>query len=277
MSTLFGKLFATTKNCEKVILCKSALFISFRTSSLFSILLFASPVWADLPSIITTVKPSVVAIATLLRTRSPQILIRGTGFVVGDGLHFITNAHVMPKASDLAYQEKLTVLSGFGKTAKVIKVTSVAEDKVHDLALLKFSGTPLKPLQLAAPGTVREGVLYAFTGFPIGAILGVYPVTHRGIVSAITPIVIPVTSSRRLNPELIKRLRDPYMVFQLDATAYPGNSGSPMYEIDTGNVVGVINKVFVKESKESVLQKPSGISYAIPGRYVRELLKKAGF
>jgi hypothetical protein len=33
-------------------------------------------------------------------------------------------------------------------------------------------------------------------------------------------------------------------------------------------------KVFIQESKESLLQKPSGISYAIPINYLRELLRK---
>ena len=74
---------------------------------------------------------------------------------------------------------------------------------------------------------------------------------------------------------MIKQLRDPYDVFQLDATAYSGNSGSPLYDPETGEVVGVINKVFVKESKEAVLEKPSGITYAIPVRYVKELLRDA--
>ncbi len=39
--------------------------------------------------------------------------------------------------------------------------------------------------------------------------------------------------------------------------------------------IGVINKVVVKESKEAVLEKPSGITYAIPVRYVKELLRDA--
>ncbi|MFT6735736.1 MAG: serine protease Do, partial [Polaribacter sp.] len=36
------------------------------------------------------------------------------------------------------------------------------------------------------------------------------------------------------------------------------------------------NKVFVKESKETVLEKPSGISYAIPVKYLMELAKRKG-
>ena len=75
---------------------------------------------------------------------------------------------------------------------------------------------------------------------------------------------------------MIKRLRNPFNVLQLDATAYPGNSGSPLYVPSSGVVVGVINKVAVKATKERVLSDPSGITYAIPARHVVALLKSAG-
>ena len=106
--------------------------------------------------------------------------------------------------------------------------------------------------------------------------MGLYPATHRGIVAAITPEITPVDNSGQLTTELVSRLKDPYRVFQLDATAYPGNSGSPLYDPDSGTVIGIINKVFVQEAKENALQKPSGISYAIPIRYAEDLLDKAG-
>jgi serine protease Do len=93
---------------------------------------------------------------------------------------------------------------------------------------------------------VREGEEYAFTGFPIGTVLGLFAVTHRGIISAISPIAIPQLTSNSLDPKVIRRLRDPYNVYQLDATAYPGNSGSPLYDPSTAQVIGVIHKVFVK-------------------------------
>jgi S1-C subfamily serine protease len=127
-------------------------------------------------------------------------------------------------------------------------------------------------MRLGDSDTVREGQKIAFTGFPIGMVLGLYPVTHRGIVAAITPMARPVENARTLNGAQMKRLRNLFDAFQLDGTAYPGNSGSPVYEPDTGRVVGVINSVVVKESKESVLEKPSGISYAIPAKYVQQLL-----
>jgi S1-C subfamily serine protease len=78
-----------------------------------------------------------------------------------------------------------------------------------------------------------------------------------------------------LDKKVLTRLAAPYNVFQLDATAYPGNSGSPLYHPESGQVVGIINKVFIQETKESVLQKPSGITYAIPIIHLQDLLKKS--
>ena len=65
-------------------------------------------------------------------------------------------------------------------------------------------------------------------------------------------------------------------MFQIDGTAYPGNSGSPVYRRRSGEVIGVINKVFVKDKKENLLKEPTGITYAIPVNHVKALLEKAG-
>jgi S1-C subfamily serine protease len=253
-----------------------------RPISVVRILLFAlstvsclSTAADGLPETIAKVKPGVVGIGTLQQTRRPPVNLLATGFVVADGNHVVTNAHTIPPEMDKNSKEILVVVTN-EENGKAYRAMVVLMDKVHDLALLRFSGRPRPAFRLGSSRDVREGQLYAFTGFPIGMILGMRPVTHRGIVSAITPIAIPQISPQLLNPKMIRQLRDPYDVFQLDATAYPGNSGSPLYVPETGEVVGVINKVFVKESKEAVLEKPSGITYAIPVRYVKELLRDAG-
>ena len=115
-----------------------------------------------------------------------------------------------------------------------------------------------------------------FTGFPIGAALGPYPATHRGMIAAVTPIAIPQARSAELDPHVIRRLTSgAFPVFQLDATAYPGNSGSPVYDPDSGEVLGIVNMVFVKGTKEAALTQPSGITYAVPSAHLRNLLEKA--
>jgi len=67
-----------------------------------------------------------------------------------------------------------------------------------------------------------------------------------------------------------------YDVYQLDITAFPGNSGSPLYNAETGQVEGILNSVTVKGTKENALTKPSGISFAIPVIYLHDLLRDAG-
>ena len=243
---------------------------------LTGLVFMSSEISADLPGVIDRVRPSIVAVGTVQPTRRPVSIFNGTGFVVGGGKHIITNIHVIPNKLDFANKETIAVVSGRGKSAKARTAELIARDDDHDLALLEIQGEPLPALKIGNSDRVREGEEYAFTGFPIGMVLGLYPVTHRGIVSAQTPIVIPSTSSEQLTASQIRKMRNPYTVFQLDAVAYPGNSGSPLYDTRTGDVVGVINSVFVKESKETVLSSPSGISYAIQAIYITRLLQRAG-
>ncbi len=227
------------------------------------------------PEVVARVKASVVGVGTLAPLRVPRAHVLGTGFAVADGRHVVTNLHVLPEVLDVEQQERLAVFLP-GEPPRPRLARRVAQDVEHDLALLRISDAPLPPLPLGDSDRVREGELYAFTGYPLGSVLGLYPVTHRALVAAITPVATPVEQARSLDPALIRRLRDPYPVFQLDGTAYPGNSGSPLYDPATGAVVGVLNKVFVAAGRERALAEPSGISFAIPARHVRELLERAG-
>jgi S1-C subfamily serine protease len=230
---------------------------------------------AQLPETIEKVKPSIVAVGTYQKTRSPPFAFRGTGFVVADGTLVATNAHVLPEQLSVQNREMLVVLAWAGGKLQPREARPSAVDTGHDIAVLKLDGPPLPALELSTSATVREGQTFAFTGFPIGNVLGLVPVTHRGIVSAVTPIVMPTPTARQLDVSIIKRVKaGPFPVFQLDATAYPGNSGSPMYDIETGRVVAILNMVFVKTTRENMLSQPSGIAFAIPISHLRELLAK---
>jgi len=230
---------------------------------------------ADSPPAIARIKPSVVAVGTFQKTRTPAFAFRGTGFVVGDGTFVATNAHVLPGVLDTERQEVTAVAlpSPNGGAAQVRAGRTVAIDAEHDLALIKLEGIKLAPLELGDSASVSDGANLLFTGYPIGTVLGLFPATHRAMVSAISPIAIPGVSAQQLDAKAIKRLSAKrYPILQLDATAYPGNSGSPLYDPSTGKVVGVLNMVLVKESRETVLSQPSGITYAIPVQPLIDLL-----
>jgi serine protease Do len=93
-------------------------------------------------------------------------------------------------------------------------------------------------------------------------------------VSSITAAALPTPTAQQLNEKAIRSLRaGSFEIFQLDGTAYPGNSGGPLFDPDNGEVIGVVNMVFLKGTRESALTHPSGISYAIPSKFVLQLLQ----
>lgn len=237
---------------------------------------------ADFSSTITHVKPSVVILGTYKPTNSPRFTLRGTGFVVGnEGMGHsnlvITNAHVLQPTSPEEGLTDLVVQLHVARNTLQMRVATVLEvDTLHDLALLRFEG-PLAPsLKVGDSGAVREGQAVAFTGFPIGGALGFSPVTHHGVISSIAAAALPPPSAKLLNEKSVRGLRSgSFEIFQLDGTAYPGNSGGPLFDPETGDVLGVVNMVFIKGTRESALTNPSGISYAVPSVHILQLLQHA--
>jgi len=241
----------------------------------FAACLTSGPARADLPSTVERLKPSIVVVGSFRSTDSPRFRMRGTGFVVGSGNQAITNLHVLPQASENTAD--MTIVVQVRRPGGILSMRQASierVDRVHDLALLRFEGAAAPSMAIGDSQAVREGQAVAFIGFPIGGALGFSPVTHRGLISSITPAAMPTPSASQLNEATIRSVRGgPFDIFQLDGTAYPGNSGGPLFDPDSGEVLGVVNMVFIKGSRESALSQPSGISYAIPSRFVTELLE----
>ena len=232
---------------------------------------------STLPAFIAAIKPSVLPMGTYNATDSPRFTFRGTGFIVADGTLLATNYHILPSAADLEGGPVLMVMvSRSGDQGNLRRARVAASDRQRDLALLKLEGPPLPALVLEEAGAIREGQSIALMGFPIGGALGFSAVTHRGIVASMTTSALPAASAQSLDPRVVRRLRDGsnLEVIQLDATAYPGNSGGPVFDAETGRVLGIVNQVLVKSTRESALTNPTGITYAVPVRYLLELLKE---
>ena len=248
-----------------------------RWTSMAAIAFLLTPgiAFSGLPDLIQRVKPSIVAIGTFDRTRSPAFVMRGSGFAVASGNLVATNAHVIPPSVAASGNESLVVRLPLGSgNAQQRTARLISSDAAHDLALLQIDGPPLPSLPLHAD-PVREGQSVIFMGFPIGTVLGLSTVTHRAIISSITPISLPSGSSQQLNERMIRQLKNgAFNVYQLDGTAYPGNSGGPLLDSESGEVIGIINMVFVKGTKEAALSQPSGISFAIPVSHLAEMLNR---
>lgn len=237
--------------------------------------MLVSPAYADVADTLLNIKPGVVGVGTFNPTGRPQANLQGTGFAVLDGRYVVSCAHIFSKQLDSEKNETYAIFIGHDRQMAVRSARLIATDKARDLALLKMAGDPLPALKLGDSSRAREGWQLYFTGYPIGSVLGLNPSTHRAGLAAIVPIFTPLQSASQLDARTLRQARNAYDVFELDAIAYPGNSGSPVWHPDTGEVLGVVNSVYVKGAKEAALTAPSGITYAIPVNYVHDLLKQA--
>lgn len=235
----------------------------------------AGPASAQLADTIERIKPSLVSVGTYQPIRRPPSRFLGTGFAVADGSLIVTGGHVIPKPLDSANNETLAIFTGVNQGVLPRQVELVALDEDLDVALLRIlSGERFPPLRLGAERAPQEGLPIAVTGFPIPGVLGLYPVTHSGIVSAITPFARPASANQQLDADMVRRLRNNFAVMQLDITAYPGNSGSPVYDAASGDVLGIVNSVLVRGGRERALSSPSGITYAVPLQHLRPFFKR---
>jgi serine protease Do len=230
---------------------------------------------ATLAETIKQVKPSVVGIILVQKDpRMPAVLV-GTGFAVANGTYIITNNHVIRDRGEGGGGQVLFALTQNGPITERRSLRLKAVAPSVDLALLVMDGLPLPPMKIRSEADLAaEGTDIAMTGFPLGAVIGFHPTTSRGIVSALTPNRSPEYSSFSLDPETIRATR--YQTYQLDLVAYPGNSGGPLYDVSSGELLGVVNSTFIKSTKEKILSEPSGITYAIPSGFVRQILIENG-
>ncbi len=233
----------------------------------------------DLRALVRRNKGAVLPVGTYSPTDSPRFGFRGSGFVVAGqgGAHsrlVATNFHVLPDGAEDSAAIRMAVWVGSGESPPWRLARVVATDRFRDLALLEVDGPSMAGLVLAADDTVQEGQAIALMGFPIGSVLGYSVVTHRGIVSSITAAALPAANARQLDPRAVSRLREGnFQLLQLDATAYPGNSGGPVFDVESGQVVGVLSSGLVKAGRESALSSPTGITYAVPVAPLRALLR----
>jgi S1-C subfamily serine protease len=170
---------------------------------------------------------------------SPQGV--GSGVIVSDKGHILTNNHVTELAGERARALRVRFANGRELPARI-----VGTDSESDLALLKIEPKDLKlvPITFADSDQVRVGDWCLAIGSPFGYN---HTVT-AGIVSA---------KHRRA------QMMTPYQDFlQTDAAINPGNSGGALVNL-SGELIG-INTAIVSESHGN-----EGLGFAIASNLVR--------
>jgi S1-C subfamily serine protease len=162
----------------------------------------------------------------------------GSGFVVDDEGHILTNNHVVEGAS------KVTVKLGESDTVHTAEV--VGTDPSSDLALLKVDApaSELHPLTLGDSSAVEVGDPVVAIGNPFGLDRTV----TSGIVSALQRQIEAPDGFSISN------------VIQTDAAINPGNSGGPLINGE-GEVIGINSQI---ETGGSGSEGNVGIGFSIP-------------
>lgn len=168
----------------------------------------------------------------------------GSGFVLDEEGHIVTNRHVVLDARNVVVQ----FYDGIQAPA-----TIVGTDRDSDLAVLKVDpeGLSLRPLPLGSMDDLKVGMRVLVIGNPFGNA----NTLTTGIVSALGR-QIELPDSQFLLPEVI----------QTDAAINPGNSGGPILN-DRGEVIGVAFML------QSATASSSGIGFGIPVYFVERVAK----
>jgi S1-C subfamily serine protease len=168
----------------------------------------------------------------------------GSGFVIDDEGHILTNNHVVEGAS------RITVKLGASNATHTAEV--VGTDPASDLALLEVEAPAdqLHPLVLGDSSKVRVGDPVVAIGNPFGLDRTV----TSGIVSALQR-QIQAPNGFSINH-----------VIQTDAAINPGNSGGPLID-SAGNVIGINSQIATGGGGNGNV----GIGFAIPINTAREV------
>ncbi len=172
----------------------------------------------------------------------------GTGFVVNERGHVLTNRHVVQNCSRVAV---------VGQDRRRIPAQNVAVSKDIDLALLLPTQAMGKPASFRlTPARLGEQVV-AF-GFPLRGLLASAGNVTAGNVTALAGLG-----------------NDP-SVYQISAPIQPGNSGGPVLDM-AANVLGVtVSKLDALQVAQVTSDIPQNINFAIRASEAIGFLRKNG-
>ena len=175
----------------------------------------------------------------------PSQTATGSGFVIDEDGHIVTNAHVVDGAGDISVK--------LGDDEETYDAKLVGEDASTDIAVIQVDAGSdvLEPLALGESNGVDVGDPVVAIGNPFG----LDRTATAGIVSAL---------QREIQAPNGFTIRD---VIQTDAAINPGNSGGPLLDA-TGRVVGVNSQI------ESSSGGNVGIGFAVPIDTAREVAQQ---
>jgi len=193
----------------------------------------------ELVAAVATLSPSVVRVTRTTerrrRHRFGEEVAAGTGFVVDDRGHIVTNFHLVRDGGRL----EVTFADGTTLPGEV-----VGSDPLTDIALLRVVRKGPAPVAFADSDRLRVGQFALAIGNSLG--LPGSPSVSLGVVSAVGR---PLPWASHVLEGLV----------QTDAAINPGNSGGPLADLN-GQVIGV---------NTAIIPFAQGVGFAVPSNTTR--------
>jgi serine protease Do len=196
----------------------------------------------ELVAAVAAITPSVVRVVRVTEKRrhrrAGEETAAGSGFVVDDRGHVVTNYHVVRETGTI----RVTFADGASVPGEL-----VGADPLTDLALLRVIQKGPPPVTWADSDRLRVGQFALAIGNSLG--LPGSPTVSLGVVSAIGR---PLPWASHVLEGLV----------QTDAAINPGNSGGPLVDL-FGKVIGV---------NTAIVPYAQGVGFAVPANTTRWVL-----
>lgn len=198
----------------------------------------------DFPPVVAEVMPSVVSVTTEIIVsdffgRQSTEYVAGSGILIDDNGHIVTNNHVVEDAQSI-YVELAD--------GRIFPANTVGTDSLSDLAVIKIDAANLTYIYWGDSSLLSVGRWV----LAIGNALGEGITATEGIVS-------------RLNVSVNVEGNTLYGLIQTTAPVNPGNSGGPLVNM-AGEVIGITSIKIVASAVE-------GIGYAISSNEAKPIIE----
>jgi len=191
----------------------------------------------------------------------------GSGVIIDDNGHVLTNNHVVAAASTGG--EMQVALSD----ARVFDADLVGADPATDLAVLQIDSAPddLEALPFGDSEAVRVGQPVMAVGNPLG-------LSHTVTVGIVSALDRPVTTQNEGGSPSGQGVPVVTNAIQTDAAVNPGNSGGALVDAD-GRLIGVNSSIATLGASADGQGGSIGLGFAIPAgqaQWVSQALIDAG-
>lgn len=205
-----------------------------------------------------------------------QLSVRGTGFIISSNGKFITNAHVYKQIPENELQYLGVRVSSKMNEKGIItydryKAKLLNKDEENDIAVMEIVTDEPKEFSVIEgfgdSEVVREGEDVVFIGYPLATeLLGL----GFGITMSANKCIISAVKRRGVDGSL--------HFFFVDTHINNGSSGSPVFNQETGKVIGIASGKIsqtVELPDKRKIDVPANMGLCRPVKYVGNLIEKS--